>query len=223
MGGSWLVEIVVLAMIAGFIALRLYSVLGRRTGHEQPLGQPTELQGNAAPRVLNPAATLPRAESREQFTGDANPAAGEGLRAIAAADPAFDGARFVDGAREAYRLVLEAFWRGDREALHALVDDSVGGDFDHAIAEREQAGTTVENKLVRIDRARIEEAGMNGGMATITVRFDADIAGVTKDKAGNIVAGSMTDAVQTHDLWTFSRHVAAQDPNWLLVETDEVA
>jgi predicted lipid-binding transport protein (Tim44 family) len=60
-------------------------------------------------------------------------------------------------------------------------------------------------------------------MAMITVRYDADIAAVTRDSDGNVVAGSLSDAVPTHDVWTFSRHVRADDPNWVLIETDEAA
>ena len=60
-------------------------------------------------------------------------------------------------------------------------------------------------------------------MAAVTVRFDADIAAVTRDEAGEVVAGSLTDAVPTHDVWTFSRHLRADDPNWVLIETDEAA
>jgi predicted lipid-binding transport protein (Tim44 family) len=58
-------------------------------------------------------------------------------------------------------------------------------------------------------------------IAFVTVRFEADIAAVTRNKDGEVVAGAMTDAVQTRDLWTFRRDLATKDPNWLLVETDE--
>ena len=92
-----------------------------------------------------------------------------------------------------------------------------------AIAERKAAGHVLDNRLIAIERAVIERASLNGQMASVTVRFDADIAAVTRDAEGNAIAGSLTDAVQTHDVWTFSRHVRADDPNWILVETDEAA
>jgi predicted lipid-binding transport protein (Tim44 family) len=69
----------------------------------------------------------------------------------------------------------------------------------------------------------IEDAELRGRTASITVRFDADIAAITRDEAGEVVAGSLTDAVVTHDLWTFRRTLGSADPNWLLVETDEAA
>ena len=69
----------------------------------------------------------------------------------------------------------------------------------------------------------IEDARLDGKVAEIEVRFDADIAAVTRDKDGELVAGSMTDAVPTNDIWTFRRNLASKDPNWLLVETDQAA
>ena len=67
----------------------------------------------------------------------------------------------------------------------------------------------------------IFEASAEGGIATLTVRFEADIAAVTRNSAGDVVAGSLSDAVQTRDLWTFRRDTKSPDPNWVLIETDE--
>jgi predicted lipid-binding transport protein (Tim44 family) len=152
-----------------------------------------------------------------------DPHALDGVRQIVAADPHFDVASFLDGARSAYRMVLEAFWKGDETELRRLVDDEVYQAFADSIAARLEAGETLENRLVSIERSTIDQAGIAGQMAVVTVRFDADIAAITRDGEGNVVAGSLTDAVQTHDLWTFSRHIRADDPNWILIETDEVA
>jgi len=214
------VQIILLAMVALFVGLRLYAVLGRRTGHEQPIAKPVEAQ---------PAVRSPRAMDvvREQTPapGDAliEPRATDGVRAIVAADSSFDVGRFLDGARAAYRVVLEAFWRGDDAALAGLAGDEVRDAFAQAIEAREAAGEVLDNRLVSIERAAISAARIDGQMAVVTVRFDADIAAVTRDKDGNVIAGSLTDAVPTHDVWTFSRHVRAADPNWVLIETDEAA
>ena len=69
----------------------------------------------------------------------------------------------------------------------------------------------------------IEGAELRGRVAEITVRFDADIVAVTRDAAGELVAGSLSDAIETHDVWTFRRTLGSQDPNWVLVETDDAA
>jgi predicted lipid-binding transport protein (Tim44 family) len=144
-----------------------------------------------------------------------------GIRAIVAADNSFDVARFLDGAQAAYRMVLEAYWKGDRQELAALVGGDVLAAFNAAIDEREAAGHKLDNRLVSIERAVIEDAKLDGRDASVTVRFDADIAAITRNEEGEVVAGSLEDAVATHDIWTFRRTLGSQDPNWLLVDTDE--
>jgi predicted lipid-binding transport protein (Tim44 family) len=215
------VEIILLAMVFVFVGLRLWSVLGRRTGHEQPIAKPVEGQATplATPRTISdsPGQSAPVPESA------IDSGAADGLRAIVTADPNFDVSRFIEGAQAAYRMILEAFWRGDEEELRRLADDSVADAFAQAIADRKAAGHVLDNRLVSIERAAIERARLDGQMASVTVRFDADIAAVTRDEQGNVVAGSLSDAVPTHDVWTFSRHVRADDPNWILIETDEAA
>jgi predicted lipid-binding transport protein (Tim44 family) len=211
--------IVLLAMVAGFLALRLYSVLGRRTGHEQPVVRTAEA-GVGIARAAESVAE-PRGPAPKPIEGGAE----SGLRAIVAAEPGFDVGRFVEGAQAAYRLVLEAFWRGDEAALADLVTPDVLSAFRDAIAARGAAGETLDNRLVSIERTTLVEAsvGVGGvkGAARIMVRFDADIAAVTRNAEGQVVAGSLTDAVETHDLWTFGRTLRSSDPNWKLCDTDE--
>jgi predicted lipid-binding transport protein (Tim44 family) len=149
------------------------------------------------------------------------PTAGPGVRAILAADQSFDVARFLEGAKSAYRMILEAFWKGDLSALKGHVDDHVLEAFETAVEQRKKDGLTLDNRLVAIEQAVISEATLERGVAVITVRFEADIAAVTRNAEGQVVAGSLSDAVQTRDLWTFRRDTGSRDPNWLLIETDE--
>ena len=213
------IEIVLLAMVALFVGLRLYSVLGRRTGAEQqPILRPAESGAAAEPVTTAPE----KASDRPEPSGLAfEDAAANGIRAIATADPSFDVGRFVEGSQAAYRMILEAFWRGDREELRQLAGPDVFASFDAAITDREAIGHQLDNRLVLIERAMIQDARLIGGNAEIDVRFDADIAAVTRDKDGTIIAGTMSDAIETHDVWTFRRTLGSNDPNWLLVETDE--
>jgi len=124
-------------------------------------------------------------------------------------------------ARGAYELVLEAFWTGDRDTLRDLCDDDVFAGFSAAIDAREEAGHTLDNKLVRIEETRIHSASLDGRIARIAILFVADIAAVTRDAQGAVVAGSLDDAIESRDIWTFSRNTASRDPNWVLDETDE--
>jgi predicted lipid-binding transport protein (Tim44 family) len=210
--------IVLLAMVAGFLALRLYSVLGKRTGQEQPLPKAAEDRAvpAPAPRALEQARDL-RESGPKPFEGDAEP----GIRAIVAAEPGFDVARFVEGAQAAYRMILEAYWKGDEQTLGDLVSPDVARAFGEAIAARREAGQVLDNRLVAVERATITGASLQGKDARITMRFDADVAAVTRDAEGNAIAGSTSDAVETHDVWTFTRTLRSADPNWKLADTDE--
>jgi len=211
------VELVLLAMLAVFAGLRLYAVLGRRTGHEQqPVTRPDAVPGTEPAPVVD---LVPERPETSGFAYEEKAAAG--IRAIASADPGFDVSRFLEGAQGAYRMILEAFWKGDREELAYLTGGHVRAAFEQAIADREAAGHRLDNRLIAIERALIVDAELKGRDASISVRFDADIAAVTRDANGEVVAGSLTDAVVTHDIWTFRRTLGSQDPNWLLVETDE--
>ena len=211
--------IVILALVALFVGLRLYSVLGERTGHEQPIVKPADPDT----RVEQPQVNRPREAAAITDNGDLAylPTAGPGVRQILAADPLFDVARFLEGAGAAYRLILESFWKGDLEAIRPHADTHIYDTFADAVAQREKDGQTLDNRLVAVDPPVIVEAQMEHGAAEVTVRFEADIAAVTRNKDGEVVAGSMSDAVQTRERWTFRRDLKSHDPNWLLIETDE--
>lgn len=217
------VEIVILALIAAFLGLRLYSVLGRRAEHGEEPAQPRfdTPQGGigAPPAVVAPDRAV--AAQRARDLPPVLPAVDRGLREIIAADRRFDPHAFLDGARAAYRMILEAFWRGDREEIAHLCDRAVAQGFYDAIAQREAAGEVLDHRLVRINEALIVEASFHAPVARIAVRIVADIAAVTRDAAGNVIAGSLDDAVEVHDIWTFQRDVTSPDPDWLLDETDE--
>lgn len=210
--------IAVFAAIAAFLGLRLYSVLGKRTGHEQPLARPVE---ERAPPVALPRPIEALPEPRDTTNRNVDTRAQAGLRAIIAAEPGFDVTQFVKGAQAAYRMILEAYWKGDEDALADLVDDDVLHAFSASIAERNSAGHVLDNRLVSIERAMIVDAAIEARIARISVRFDADIAAVTRDAEGTVIAGSLSDAVETHETWTFARPLKSGDPNWKLVDTDE--
>ena len=197
--------IVILALIAGFLALR-----------------PAEERAKVTVLQPRPVADLPGDSVR--LSDGLIASGGEGgVRALIAADRSFDVPQFVEGAKAAYKMVLEAFWRGDRHELEWLCDADVLSSFGEAIAAREAAGHVLDNRLVRIEKAQIVDASVNGRIAEVSLRFEADIAAVTRDKDANVVAGSLTDAVSTNDIWTFTRDLRSTDPNWKLSETDEAA
>jgi len=222
------VEIVILAMIAAFLGLRLYSVLGRRAEHEE---EPIQGRFEGTPGAENaPRAPAPSQNddrpALQPYPGQrdfpaATPGVERGLREISGIDRRFDAFAFMDGARAAYRMILEAFWKGDKDELRHLCDADVYESFASAIDAREAAGETLDNRLVRIEETKMVSAGYDAPMARITIRFRSDIAAVTHDANGNVIAGSLDDAIEANDVWTFARNINSGDPDWLLEATDE--
>ena len=197
--------LVILVMVTGFMALQLYRVLGKRTGHEQPLPKsgPKPAEDRAPLTVVQRPVDVV-SEPREITGRNVEAKAEAGIRAIIGADSAFDVSRFLQGAQSAYRMILDAFWAGDAAAMAGLVSDEVLEHFRVAIAHRDGS---LPHTLVSVDAAAITAARMVGQMAEVTVRFEATIATGSETAAG-------------HDVWTFSRHIGAHDPAWLLIETD---
>jgi predicted lipid-binding transport protein (Tim44 family) len=216
-------SIVLLAMIAAFLGMRLYSVLGKRTGHEQePVLPRRDERTGPSPVRLDESETpsAPTASSADTSGLVYEPAAEIGLRQLLATDRSFDAGRFMEGAESAYRMILEAFWSGDRDTLRDLCDDDSYEAFVEAIEARDARGEKLENRLVGIESAKITAVDMNRNEARVTVRYQADISAITRDADGKMIAGSMSDASRTDDLWTFRRAIGSNDPNWLLDEIE---
>lgn len=216
--GGIVVGIVIFALVAVFLGLRLYAVLGKRTGHEEPFMRVVEdVVRPLRPAVADTGREAPAADPVEAVDPDVE----SGLRAISVADRNFNAADFIDGAKSAYRMILEAYWAGKPDDFAAFVAEDVRTAFADAIDERTTAGHILDNRLITIERTTIVKASVEAGIAHVTVRFDADIAAVTRDTEGGVIAGSLSDAVPTHDNWTFSRDVKSANPNWVLSDTDE--
>jgi len=214
-------SIVLLAMIAAFLGMRLYSVLGKRTGHEQEPVLPRERTAASPVRLdENDGSQAPAPAPADTSGLVYEPAAEAGLRQLLASDRNFDAGRFMEGAEAAYRMILEAYWKGDRDTLRDLCDDDSYEAFADAIAARDARGETLDNRLMVVDSAKITAVELNSSEARITVRYRADISAVTRDADGKLIAGSMSDATQTDDLWTFRRTIGSNDPNWVLDEAE---
>ncbi|MDE2006215.1 MAG: Tim44 domain-containing protein [Rhodospirillales bacterium] len=218
--GGFPVDLILFGLIAGFLVLRLRSILGRRTGFERPA------QFQAPPGAGQPGAP-PRPEARvidshaepamppRRLPDPASPA-GQALGRIQAADRGFDPARFLGQAEQAFRMIVGAFADGNREALRPLVAPDVFHAFDQAIGAREAAGHRQSTEIRAIPTVAIEAAEFAGSEARLTLKFVSDQVSLTRDAAGATVAG--TDAVtELTDLWTFERDLRGSDPTWRLV------
>jgi|SRR6185503_9261725 len=187
---QWIV-LLIAAGVAAIVLVRLFMVLGRKSGTETPVtGVYTERRMPPVPVLANPT------------TSDA-----PGLAALQMADKSFDAAKFLDGARTAYGLIVGAFEKGDREALKPLVSPEVLEGFAAAITERGDAPNRF--RFASVQQAQIEHAAVSNGVMEITVRFTALFETVEGVGAPHEVI----------DRWTFNRPAKSADPNWTLVAT----
>jgi len=217
--------------VAIFVAWKLRSVLGTRGPNEprvdrRPPGalNVPPLGGEVVP--LKPATPMapsepPLLDRWKGFAAPGSPAAA-GFDAIAAVDPSFAPDSFLSGARTAYEMIVGAFAAGDLSTLRRLLAPEVLANFEKAIRDRVAAEQTMTTTLVSIDAASVVEARLVGTIASVAVRFAAKLVSVTRDKSGVAIEGSPNDVVDHLDVWTFTRDVAAGDPNWLLAATQTV-
>jgi predicted lipid-binding transport protein (Tim44 family) len=218
-------SILVLAALAAFVVWKLWSVLGVRTDRENS----TTGGGFTGPgRRIGMAPPAPGfgsgAPAEPRWDGLAEPGSKgwRGLDAIIAADCRFDAANFVEGAKKAYEMVVEAFAKGDREMLRNLLSNEVYDSFGKEIAARESRKETAEARVVSIESAQVEDAQVERGKAQIALRFTVKLISVRRDAAGRVIDGDPEQPVEIVDLWTFARDIASRDPNWKLVATETI-
>jgi predicted lipid-binding transport protein (Tim44 family) len=219
--GFQYIDILFFAMVAAFIALRLRSVLGRRTGHERRrsagFGGP---RPNGADNVVSlPDRPAAQAEADAAVADLADGSVKSGLTQIRMADPRFDLQQFLAGARAAFEMIVEAYAAGDKATLRPLLADDVYRGFEGAIDQRQGAGHTLETQLTAVPAVEVVGAKMDAGRARVTVRFKSEQINILRDAEGKILEGDPQTAEEVVDLWTFQRDTASPDPNWTLVET----
>jgi predicted lipid-binding transport protein (Tim44 family) len=231
-GGFDLMTVVFLGL-AVFLAWKLRSVLGTKTGEEKPPVDPFRRRDAgpippAAPGRDDNVIRLPGA-----MNDDARPAGprwagiaeegsplAAGFDAIALQEPGFDPRAFLDGAKGAYEMIVTDFALGNRKSLKGLLSKEVFEGFEAAIAEREQRGEKAQTTFVSIDKAEILSAEVKGRVAHLTVRFASKLITCVRDAAGAVIDGNPDVVTDVTDVWTFSRQLGSRDPNWLLVATE---
>jgi predicted lipid-binding transport protein (Tim44 family) len=220
--GFQFLDIVLFAMVAAFLVLRLRSVLGRKTGHEQrradPMSQRTAEREAEGKVVELPTRNGGQREAEEPAIDPSDPMAA-GLTRIRIADNSFNPKEFAQGARAAFEMIVQAFAAGDTAALKTLLAPEVFENFSEAIRERETAKQTLETTIVGLKSADIVEADMDGDDAVVTVKFVSEQVNVTRDAEGRVVEGDPNQVTDITDIWSFRRNTRSRDPNWKLDET----
>ena len=198
------VDILIFAILAVFLIFRLRSVLGRRDGFDEKLQDRDSTAGF---------------QKREPISDDQNLSSGEGVEAIVKADPYFSQQSFMQGAENAYRMILDNFARGDMDQLKPLLSYDMASSFSDAIRDRRKAGEELSITLVEISRVDLLRAWVSEGVASIVVEYHSTQIRVLRDEAGNILDGESEEPETFVDQWTFERDVTTDNPNWLLTET----
>lgn len=212
-------DIILFAMVAAFLVLRLRSVLGRRTGHERRPDAMLRRADTPAENVVALGNRRPAPPAPPLVTATPADAVKAGLDRIRTADPGFDPAHFTEGARVAFEMIVEAFAAGDKPRLRPLLADEVYEPFAAAIDERIGAGETLETRILALKQLEISEAGLAGRTARVTIKFVSEQINVLRAHDGSIVDGDPDHAIEKTDFWSFARDTRSSDPNWVLVAT----
>ena len=139
------------------------------------------------------------------------------------AEPGFRVSEFLQGARQAYEMILMAFERGELDEIHSFLSPDVAEAFEGVIEHRRNEGLSIEANIVGVREVSLVDATYDrtSGEGDVTVRFVGELTSVVKNADGEIVEGSPNDIKRQRDVWTFSRHMGSKDPNWILVATGE--
>ncbi len=186
------IDIILLAMIAGFIFLRLRGILGKRTGHEENLSASFghEEPPQKAQKIIN----------QENFDDTAKK-------------------EFLTGAKIAYENIITSFSSGNLKNIKSLLDKKVLNEFNEAIKDRKEKGLVSETTFIGINSADIKNHNQLNNMLEVSVDFVSEIISCVKDKDKKIVSGDPEKIKKVFDTWKFSRDIRSKNPNWLLIDT----
>ena len=189
-------DIILLAMIAGFIILRLRGILGRRTGHKkkvfEDLFSKKVTQRDTEKKVVNLNSSKLDDVAKKQF---------------------------VKGAKAAYEMIITSFAKGDKHALKPLLNKEIYQNFSDEIDHRKKENLKSELTFVGVKSAEIKNFEKKDNIYTFTVNFVSEIITCKKDKNNKVVEGSPDIIKTVNDIWKFSKNMWSSNPNWYLIET----
>ena len=186
------IDIILLAMIAGFIFLRLRGILGKRTGHEEDVSTsfPHDFTTEKVKKKLDESNFDEKAKSD-----------------------------FLKGAKIAYENIITGFSSGNLRDVKTLLDNKVLNQFEAALKERKEKGIISETTFIGINSADIKKYEQLNNMFEVTVDFVSEIISCVKDQNKKVISGNPDKIKKVYDTWKFSRDTNSKNPNWLLVET----
>ena len=186
------IDIILLAMIAGFIFLRLRGILGKKTGFEEDINSSFPHEAPPVKQATDSNANIFDENAKKEF---------------------------VKGAKIAYETIITNFAKGKLIDIKSLLDKSVYQQFEEAIKERENKKLSSETTFIGINSAEIKEHQQNKNMIEVTVEFVSEIISCVKDKDNKVVSGDPEKIKKVLDIWKFSKDSRSSNPNWFLIDT----
>ena len=186
------IDIILLAMIAGFIFLRLRGILGKKTGFEEDIDSSFAHEAPPAKPIVNLNASTFDENAKKEF---------------------------VTGAKIAYESIITNFAKGTLKDIKSLLDKSVYKQFEDAIKDRESKKLSSETTFIGISSAEVKQHEQNKNMLEVTVEFVSEIISCVKDKDDKVISGDPEKIKKVLDTWKFSKDSRSSNPNWLLIDT----
>ena len=186
------IDIILLAMIAGFIFLRLRGILGKKTGFEEDIKSNFHQETSEVKSAVK--------LNSETFDEKAKK-------------------EFLKGAQIAYETIVTSFSKGKLKDIKSLLDMNVYEQFNIALDERKSKNYSSETTFIGINSAEIKHHQQNKNMLEVTVEFVSEIISCIKDKENKIISGDPGKVKKVNDVWKFSKDGRSTNPNWLLIDT----
>ena len=186
------IDIILLAMIAGFIFLRLRGILGRKSGYEEDIA--STFQNDL--RVKKKEQKVDRSNFDEKAKNE-----------------------FIKGAKVAYESIITNFASGNLKEIKYLLNKKIFDEFEEAVKERNKKNLLSETTFVGINSANIKDHSQKNNILEVTVDFVSEIISCVRDKDKKIVSGDPEKIKKVSDTWKFSRDLKSNSPNWQLIET----
>lgn len=218
-------DIIIIALIAGFILLRLRSVLGDKTGHDNPqffmreMNKAQENKEKIVPFSENPIHIKPKKEEDPYLEKIGDEAIVQALKEIKNKDPFFNTTQFLNGAKAAFEMVFDAFVKSDRETLKMLLSKTIYDDFIAEMEKRDSEENKTETTLVAVLSRDIVGAECVGKVAHVTAKFVSEQVTVVRNPKGEIIDGDASQTEHVENEWVFERDTGSKNPNWKIIET----
>lgn len=219
-------DIVILALVAGFILLRLRSILGQKSDNDD---KPDFLQSSKISVIKDPDPIVQLSDKslKPRPLVDLDPYVStlsdnnilQVIKDIKGKDPLFNTTSFIEGAKMAFEMVFDAFAKGDKQTLSMLLSQEIYNDFLRHIEEREKQENKTETTLLAVKVQEISRANLDRNIARFGVRFESEQVTIERAKNGEIVSGDPSDVQHVDDEWVFERDITSKNPNWKIIET----